>query len=72
LVSSLERIAAESQAADLAAPALVVIGDIVSTRQQILDARAGFERSAAQASEGAAPALESAAPVPQASLTCEH
>jgi siroheme synthase len=36
LVSSLERIAAESQAADLAAPALVVIGDIVSTRQQIL------------------------------------
>ena len=40
LVSSLERIAAESQAADLAAPALVVIGDIVSTRQQILDTHA--------------------------------
>ena len=40
LVSSLERIAAESHAADLAAPALVVIGDIVSTRQQILDTRA--------------------------------
>jgi uroporphyrin-III C-methyltransferase len=41
LVSSLERIAAESQAADLAAPALVVVGDIVSTRRQILDAQAG-------------------------------
>ena len=40
LVSSLERIAAESQDADLAAPALVVIGDIVSTRQRILDAQA--------------------------------
>ncbi len=40
LVSSLERIAAESQAANVAAPALVVIGDIVSTRQHILDARA--------------------------------
>jgi uroporphyrin-III C-methyltransferase len=37
LVSSLERITAEAQAADLAAPALVVIGDIVRTRQQILD-----------------------------------
>lgn len=41
LVSSLERIAAEAHAADLAAPALVVIGDIVSTRQRILDAQAG-------------------------------
>ena len=40
LVSSLERIAAEAHAADLAAPALVVIGDIVSTRQRILDAQA--------------------------------
>jgi uroporphyrin-III C-methyltransferase len=40
MVSSLERIAAESQDADLAAPALVVIGDIVSTRQRILDAQA--------------------------------
>ena len=45
LVSSLERIAAESQAADLAAPALVVIGDIVSARQQILDARAEFDEA---------------------------
>ena len=72
LVSSLERIAAESQAADLAAPALVVIGDIVSTRQQILDTRAEFERSAAQAAQGAAHASEGAAPLPQASSTCEH
>ena len=79
LVSSLERIAAEAQAADLAAPALVVIGDIVNTRQQILDTRAGFEASAAHASQGAVHASEGvvhasegAAPVPQASLTCER
>jgi uroporphyrin-III C-methyltransferase len=71
LVSSLERIAAESQAADLAAPALVVIGDIVSTRQQILDTRAEFERSAAQAAQGAAHASKGVAPLPHASLTCE-
>jgi uroporphyrin-III C-methyltransferase len=71
LVSSLERIAAESQAAALAAPALVVIGDIVSTRQRILDARAGLERSAAQASQGAVHASDGAAALPQASSTCE-
>jgi uroporphyrin-III C-methyltransferase len=71
LVSSLERIAAEAQAADLAAPALVVIGANVSTRQQILDARAALERNAAHASQGAVPTSEVTAPLPQASLTCE-
>ncbi|MGB6353322.1 MAG: uroporphyrinogen-III C-methyltransferase [Steroidobacteraceae bacterium] len=37
LVSTLECIAAKARAANLAAPALVVVGDIVKTRQQILD-----------------------------------
>jgi uroporphyrin-III C-methyltransferase len=37
LVSTLDRIAAEAQAANLAAPAMAVIGDIVRTRQQLLD-----------------------------------
>jgi uroporphyrin-III C-methyltransferase len=38
LVSSLERIAGEAQAAEFAAPAMVVIGDIVETRRQLLEA----------------------------------
>jgi uroporphyrin-III C-methyltransferase len=37
LVSTLDRIAAEAHAANLAAPAMAVIGDIVRTRQQLLD-----------------------------------
>jgi uroporphyrin-III C-methyltransferase len=36
-VSTLDRIAAEAHAANLAAPAMAVIGDIVRTRQQLLD-----------------------------------
>jgi uroporphyrin-III C-methyltransferase len=40
LVSSLECIAADARAANFAAPALVVIGDIVHVRQQLLDAAA--------------------------------
>jgi uroporphyrin-III C-methyltransferase len=40
LVSSLECIAAETRAANFAAPAIVVIGDIVHVRQQLLDASA--------------------------------
>jgi siroheme synthase len=38
LVTSLEHIAAQSRAANVAAPALVVIGNIVRTREHILDA----------------------------------
>jgi uroporphyrin-III C-methyltransferase len=37
LVSTLDRIAAEAHAANFAAPAMAVIGDIVRTRQQLLD-----------------------------------
>jgi uroporphyrin-III C-methyltransferase len=37
LVSTLDRIAAEAHAAHFAAPAMAVIGDIVRTRQQLLD-----------------------------------
>jgi uroporphyrin-III C-methyltransferase len=40
LVSRLECIAAEALAANFAAPAIVVIGDIVHLRQQLLDAAA--------------------------------
>ena len=40
LVSSLACIAADARAADFAAPAIVVIGDIVHVRQQLLDAAA--------------------------------
>ena len=64
LVSSLGRIAAESQAANLTAPALVVIGDIVRTRQHIVDARTERELSATALSGGAAP-------LPRASSPCE-
>jgi len=45
LVSSLERVAADAHAANFAAPAIVVIGDIVRTRHQLLDAVAQFESS---------------------------
>jgi uroporphyrin-III C-methyltransferase len=37
LVSNLDRIAADAHAAQLAAPAIVVIGDVVHTRQRLLD-----------------------------------
>lgn len=37
LVSTLDRIAAEAYAANLTAPAMAVIGDIVRTRQRLLD-----------------------------------
>jgi uroporphyrin-III C-methyltransferase len=59
LVSSLERIAAESRAANLAAPALVVIGAIVRTRQRILDTRAAQAQIAARASGRAVPPIAS-------------
>ena len=64
LVSSLGRIAAESQAANLTAPALVVIGDIVGTRQHILDARTDCELRAASVPDAAAP-------LPHAGSPCE-
>jgi hypothetical protein len=64
LVSSLECIAAESQAANLTAPALVVIGDIVGTRQHILDARTDCELRAASVPDAAAP-------LPHAGSPCE-
>jgi len=45
LVSSLECVAADARAANCAAPAIVVIGDVVRTRQQLLDMAAQFESS---------------------------
>jgi uroporphyrin-III C-methyltransferase len=45
LVSTLEHIAADAHAAKLAAPAIIVVGDVVRTRQQLLDAAAQLESS---------------------------
>jgi uroporphyrin-III C-methyltransferase len=45
LVSSLECVAADARAANCAAPAIVVIGDVVRTRQQLLDTAAQFASS---------------------------
>jgi uroporphyrin-III C-methyltransferase len=48
LVSNLERIAADAHAAQFAAPAIVVIGDVVHTRQRLLDMAAQFGNSACE------------------------
>jgi uroporphyrin-III C-methyltransferase len=48
LVSSLECVAADARAANFAAPAIVVIGDIVRTRQQLLNAVARLEGSSCE------------------------
>jgi uroporphyrin-III C-methyltransferase len=56
LVSSLECIAADARTANLDGPTLVVIGDIVKTRQEILDTMARAGQTAAIASEGVAAA----------------
>jgi uroporphyrin-III C-methyltransferase len=45
LVSKLDRIAADAHAAQFAAPAIVVIGDVVHTRQRLLDMAAQFGKS---------------------------
>jgi uroporphyrin-III C-methyltransferase len=45
LVSCLKSIAAEAYAAQFAAPAIVVIGDVVRTRQRLLDVAAQFGNS---------------------------
>jgi uroporphyrin-III C-methyltransferase len=63
LVSSLGNVAADARAANLAAPTLVVIGDIVSTRQRILDLHSEVQRSAAMGSDS----VES---LPPASAPC--
>jgi uroporphyrin-III C-methyltransferase len=54
LVSTLDRIAAEAHAANFSAPAMAVIGDIVRTRQQLLDTCA-HARVAAQTRQVTAP-----------------
>jgi uroporphyrin-III C-methyltransferase len=54
LVSTLDRIAAEAHAANLTAPAMAVIGEIVRTRQRLLDTCAQAT-VIAHSSQGAAP-----------------
>jgi uroporphyrin-III C-methyltransferase len=58
LISKLDSIGAAARAANLAAPAMVVIGDIVNTRQELLDVSA---RAAAVASSGVVSPRESSA-----------
>jgi uroporphyrin-III C-methyltransferase len=59
LVSRLECIASDARAANFAAPAIVVIGDIVHIRRQLLDASA--QNAAAAPAAGAALPSESSA-----------
>jgi uroporphyrin-III C-methyltransferase len=64
LVSTLACIASDAQTANFAAPAIVVIGDIVRTRQQLLDASAQVVLDATIASG-------SGATLPRESSACE-
>ena len=48
LVSRLDSIAADAHAAQFAAPAIVIIGDVVRTRQRLLDLAAQFGNSACE------------------------
>jgi uroporphyrin-III C-methyltransferase len=61
LVSRLECIASETRAAKFAAPAIVVVGDIVHVRQQLLDASA----------QCTTPAPDAGADSPGGSSECE-
>jgi uroporphyrin-III C-methyltransferase len=45
LVTSLERVAGDALAANLAAPAIVVIGEVVNTRQRLLQMATSFGKS---------------------------
>jgi uroporphyrin-III C-methyltransferase len=64
LVSTLACIASDARTADFAAPAIVVIGDIVRTRQQLLGA-------SAQVAPDATIASGSGATLPRESSACE-
>src|SRR6266478_5012875 len=61
LVSRLECIASDARAAKFAAPAIVVIGDIVHIRQQLLDASA----------HNTSPAPDAGAALPRGTAPCE-
>lgn len=60
LVSTLGCIAADARSANLEGPTLVVIGDIVDTRREILDTMASAAQCSAPPPEGVAPAASSA------------
>jgi len=64
LVSTLAGIASDARTANFAAPAIVVIGDIVRTRQRLLDA-------SARVAQGTAIAPGSGTPLPRESPACE-
>jgi uroporphyrin-III C-methyltransferase len=69
LVSRLECIARDARTANFAAPALVVIGDIVHVRQQLLDACAQHAVAATAPATATATATEAASP--RGSSVCE-
>ncbi|HEY0802532.1 MAG TPA: uroporphyrinogen-III C-methyltransferase [Steroidobacteraceae bacterium] len=59
IVSSLRCVAADARSANLEGPTLVVIGDIVDTRQAILDTMASAAQCSAPPPDGFAPAASS-------------
>jgi len=67
LVSTLECVAAEARAAKFAAPAIVVIGDIVHTRRQLL----GAGTCATPAVQNAVVAPDNGGALPRARSVCE-
>ncbi len=70
LVSTLECIASDTRAANFAAPALVVVGDIVDVRRQLLDASAQYA-AAARPPGTALPVAGTALPAAGAALPGE-
>jgi uroporphyrin-III C-methyltransferase len=68
LVSTLDRIGADARVANLAAPTMVVIGNIVHTRQQLQDTLDRAAQIAAVASRDAAPGDVAS---PRESSACE-
>jgi len=55
LVSTIDCIASDARAANFGAPAIVVVGDVVQVRQQLLDAASRFARNSASAPGALAP-----------------
>jgi len=55
LVSTIDCIASDARAANFGAPAIVVVGDVVQVRQQLLDAASRFAKHSASAPGALAP-----------------
>jgi len=55
LVSTIDCIASDARAANFGAPAIIVVGDVVQVRQQLLDAASRFAKNSASAPGALAP-----------------